>query len=224
MRRNWQRRWRTSSTMRSKKRSPQDHHQGLHLRANPAKKVALKMAEMSTKKRSIINENMVRGHKLFLGTMNGWEESWGEISILLTVSFSVWPSDDFDDNIDDDDFDLIEENLGIKVERKKKLKRVKVGWNIGVYFFVFVILSKTQPYSSSPSAAESITLNMKRDVFVWISLRFSMKMKRMRKRRIKMNSLRSFSRMEMRIWRTPQRRGLIVTLPDILKMVTDYSK
>lgn len=31
-----------------------------------------------------------------------------------------------DDNIDDDDFDLIEENLGIKVQRKKKLKRVKV--------------------------------------------------------------------------------------------------
>ncbi|XP_018496136.1 LOW QUALITY PROTEIN: transcription elongation factor SPT6-like, partial [Galendromus occidentalis] len=33
---------------------------------------------------------------------------------------------DFDDNLEDEDYDLIEENLGCKVERKRKLKRVKV--------------------------------------------------------------------------------------------------
>lgn len=32
--------------------------------------------------------------------------------------------DDFDDNLEDEDYDLLEENLGVKVQRKKKLKRV----------------------------------------------------------------------------------------------------
>ncbi|KAM7309648.1 transcription elongation factor SPT6 [Ixodes scapularis] len=33
--------------------------------------------------------------------------------------------DDFDDNLEDEDYDLIEENLGVKVQRKKKFKRVR---------------------------------------------------------------------------------------------------
>lgn len=33
--------------------------------------------------------------------------------------------EDYDDGLEEDDYDLIEENLGVKVERKKKFKRVK---------------------------------------------------------------------------------------------------
>ena len=38
-------------------------------------------------------------------------------------------SDEEDDELDDDDLDLMEENLGVRINREKKLKRVKkVGW------------------------------------------------------------------------------------------------
>jgi len=33
--------------------------------------------------------------------------------------------DDFDDRLEDDDYDLIEENLGVKVARRKRFKRLK---------------------------------------------------------------------------------------------------
>lgn len=54
------------------------------------------------------------------------EESEGEDSDASGTSKKRKKSDEeFDDRLEDDDYDLLEENLGHKIERKKKFKRLR---------------------------------------------------------------------------------------------------
>jgi transcription elongation factor SPT6 len=52
------------------------------------------------------------------------EESDGEDSDVSRPSKKEKSDDDFDDRLEDEDYDLIEENLGVKVERVSFIKKI----------------------------------------------------------------------------------------------------
>ncbi|XP_034935114.1 transcription elongation factor SPT6-like [Chelonus insularis] len=97
---------------------------------NRRRKGKLKRAFEDSEEEEEDDEEKLRHEMQDLIDDNHFEESEGEDSDISDNPRKRKKSDDedFDDRLEDDDYDLIEENLGITVERKRfrRLKRMKV--------------------------------------------------------------------------------------------------